>query len=134
MASEPCSRCGERVRGKTASLYTSWYPDRDHRVSYLSRLCAPCAADLLVPIASRPIEDVSQCIQCGGNLEEPTASTFLTAYIPGKEQWDDRQDTCVACAMFLRERLTLGGKLQPDRGVGVRGPSPSQAVWDAIPV
>ena len=134
MASEPCSHCGERIRGKTAGVYVSWYPDRDHRVSYKLDWCPSCAAELLVPIATRPTEDWSLCIQCGGNLDVDVAKTFITAYIPGKEQWDDREDTCEACAPFFRDRLTLGGKLQPDRGVEVRGPSLSQAAWAAIPI
>jgi len=134
MASHACSRCGERIRGKAGSLYVSWYPDRDHRVSYLVKLDAGCCADVLVPLLTRPTEDLSLCPQCGGNLDADTSKTFITVYVPHKEQYDDDFETCEGCAGFFRDRLKAGGELQPDRGVEVRGPSPSSHAWAAIPI
>ena len=135
MAADPCSRCGEKTRVKLGSVYVSYYPDRDHRVAYLLKLDPVCTADLLVPLLTREVEDLSNCPECHQELGDDVAKTFLTIYLPHKDQYDDRIDTCLdGCAAQLRERLTFGGKLQPDRGVEVRGPSPSQAAWDAIPI
>lgn len=134
MSSDPCSRCGERCRGKMASLYFSWYPDRDHRTSFLVKSDPECAAQLLVPLLTRRDDQLLLCPECDTPLNDSAAKTYLTAYIPRKEQYDDTYETCASCADAFRDRMSFGGRLQPDRGVEVRGPSPSAMAWDAIPI
>jgi len=134
VASKPCSRCDERIRGKSAAFYWAWFPEPANRRCVLCRLCPTCAADVLTPLLTRPKEDRDLCVQCGSYPDADPATTYLTVFIPNREQYDDEWQTCGPCAVFFREAVARGGELQPDRGVGVRGPSPSSIAWDAIPI
>jgi len=134
VASKPCCRCDQRIRGKSAALYWAWFPEPQVRRAILTRLCPTCTSDVLVPLLSRPKEDADLCPQCGAYPDEMAATTYVTVFIPGREQYDDEFRTCAECALALRELVTQGGELQADRGVGVRGPSPSSTAWAAIPI
>jgi hypothetical protein len=89
---------------------------------------------MLTPLLTRPKEDRDLCPQCGAYPDKPAAETYVTVFVPGRDQYDDAWQMCPACAPFFRESVTRGGELQPERPVEVRGPSPSNIVWDAIPI
>ena len=133
MSSDPCPRCDQRIVRKPVTSYWAYYPEPAVRRSYMSKLCAPCAVDLLLPLVQRDPEDRGLCPACGTEPGPAPDQTFLTLYVPNKERWDDAFPTCPDCTDAFRRRVTAGGKLQPDRGAEVRGPSPAEAALAALP-
>lgn len=133
-----CSLCSHKRMGeKLASAYWAWYKADGERIAWKLRYCLACARESLPLLgsafqAAEQSEDVSSCLSCGIDASEDLDPIYCTLYLPGKEPMEVELALCGACAAKLRIPISENGERLPDRGGGVRGPSPSVTAWDAL--
>lgn len=130
MALHPCSHCGQRVPGKIASSYNAWFTDDQTRVAYKQRFCIDCLGAQLVPVLKKELareKGDTSCIECGGKTSGNTDCAFVTLYLPKAEAREVCILYCGECAPTIHAALSIGADRLEDRGVGVRGPLPSEA-------
>ena len=133
----PCSCHGLRRPGKLATAYWAWFNTDGARVAYHVRYCLDGAHEHLQILlaATSPAEgssNVFACIVCGADSSEDSDPIYCTLYLPKKDPMEYALQLDSACAEKLRHPVRTIGKLLPDRGGLVRGPSPSTTAWDAL--
>lgn len=131
----PCSGCGQRKPGKFASLYWAWFLADQSRSAWRQRLCPECFRDRCWELFKNAVENTETCSVCHTLPGDSVDPIYVTVYIPKKEPAELVLPTCAACAVPIRNAASERAQRLVDRGVGVRGPSTSQALtsaWDAI--
>lgn len=133
----PCSVCRRRLPGKLATAYWAWFLADESRSAWKVRYCpADAQTELLALLTNsrslEPNSNVFACVSCGTDASEDSDPIYLTLYLPGKEPEEIALQLDGACAAKLRIPITTHGERLPDRGGVVRGPSPSNSVWDAL--
>jgi hypothetical protein len=127
----------KRPGEKLATAYWAWYREDGERVSWKLRYCLECARKHLPLVgdafrAAESAEDVSACLSCGADASKDLDPIYCTLYLPGKEQMEAELVLDGACAAKLRIPISDVGERMPDRGGGVRGPSPAITAWDVL--
>ena len=133
MSQYPCSSCGQRTKGRLATLYNAWFNDEGTRECYRQRLCASCIttlADILRASASESSLDVACCLGCGKDASAELSPIYLTVFLPKQEQREYALTMCLSCATSLRSTLMVGAQLMQDRGGN--GGGLVSAEWEAI--
>lgn len=137
MSAIPCSICKFKRPGKMATAYWAWFAADGNRHAWKVRYCSYCVGDSLLAVYKRLRETPDEgnafaCISCGGDSSQDSDPMYLTLYIPNREQEEFAVQLDSACAAKLRIPIVEYGERLQDRGVGVRGPSPSLSVWDVL--
>lgn len=131
-----CSRCGERLKGKPANGYVSYYVG-DDRTTFYTSWSVGCFRDDIYPVIERSnandSRDIPCCVLCGEAIEGDPEQIFLTLFPPKREQVDYEFAVCPSgCFETLRVELAKGGTFRPDRtrrdGAQAQAPS-TDDVW-----
>jgi len=117
----PCSMCGQRVPGKLSTLYWAWVRADGERVCWRQKLCLPCTAGAVAPLATEALQELVACPVCHAGTMDDMDPVYLTIYMPN--QGDTRVDMacCAACAVGVRNTAMTGSQLMPDRRAGDGG-------------
>lgn len=131
----PCSACGERARGKLATIYWAWFTPDQGRYAVRQRLCAPCYVRWYATPITDQEANPEACPYCHGSVGPDVDPTYATVYIPGREFIEVALATCANDAAVLRENAKMGAIPLPDRESVVGGPQPpnsATSVWDDL--
>jgi hypothetical protein len=120
-----------------ASAYWAWFNADGGRSAWKQRFCASCAVDGLRSLLSTLIQEGSDsnvfaCISCGADASQDSAPVYLTLYVPGRDPQEYALQLDAPCAANIRVKAMEGAERLADRGGLVRGPSPSDSVWDQL--
>jgi len=133
-----CSVHGVRDSRKYASLYSRWPTGEGTEwVRVRQKLCAAAYTELTDHFRGnsdyQSSSNVSACCMCGAEISANLNGTYVTAFVPGREQTEFALPTCDSCTKQLREFLQVGAEPLPDRGgvVGASGPNTPNP-WDDV--
>jgi hypothetical protein len=127
MSIRPCHLCGQRVRGKLASLYWAWYLADNTRVAWRQNLCVGCLSEAfatLLKAASASEQTSETCPNCGGSNKDDLDPLFAVLYLPQQEQREFELELDAACAAKVRLLIIDQGDRLTDRSGSGRGPTP----------
>jgi hypothetical protein len=127
MSIRPCHLCGQRVRGKLASLYWAWYLADNTRVAWKQNLCVGCISEAFAAVfraANDQGDDTSLCPNCGAANATDLDPLFAVLYLPGSEQREFELELDAACAAKIRTLIVDQGERLTDRSGAGRGPTP----------
>jgi hypothetical protein len=127
MSIRPCHLCGQRVRGKLASLYWAWYLADNTRVAWRQSLCLGCLQEAFATVlkaAKDADEDSHSCPNCGANVTDDLDPLFAVLYLPQSEQREFELELDAACAAKIRTLIVDQGDRLTDRSGAGRGPTP----------
>jgi hypothetical protein len=137
MSFYPCSMCGQRTKGRLASVYSNWFNDQEEREAYRQRLCVDCLTELMGGLKNAQLSDsgsLTVCPSCGQDSSDNLFGVYLTIYPPKQPEREYALTMCVPCAELLRLRLETGADKLGDRKVGAAAPTNTpNAAWDAVP-
>ena len=139
MSIYPCSSCGQRPRGKIASVYSAWFDADGKREAWKQRFCAPCLTTLTDGFRdslSQNTSDVTACPLCGVDASTNLDPIYLTLYLPKREPVESALCTCGSCAPNLRNLLRVGAQALANRQENSRGPhdgAPDSDPWEGFP-
>ena len=118
MSRFPCSRCGQRVLGRVASLYWAWFNADGARTAWKQRLCVACVKSTLRELLSHAQDstpDVCSCPACGSESTPDLDPIYLNLYLPRTDGQEFALTTCGPCAAKLRLIAQDGAEKLPDR-------------------
>ena len=133
----PCSACHQRSIDGLASIYWAWYPQRDVRVAYVSKLCIDCTTTHVVPLAATTPLDRAEsgsdnCALCGiGTADDPNY-LYATVYAPHQNQADLEALLCGPCMATMAGFCRENGRSLPDRGSVTDNHSRADARWSLL--
>ena len=108
MSAYPCSGCGQKSRGRLASLYSAWFLADGSRTAWKQRLCAPCVKSRLGELLASAQQEsglVTACPACGSDASTSLDPIYLTLYLPKQEPREFALTTDASCAARLRLSL-----------------------------
>jgi hypothetical protein len=123
----PCHLCGQRVRGKLASLYWAWYLADNTRVAWRQNLCVGCLTEAfatLLKSAAQQSDDDHNCPNCGAATSDDLDPLFAVLYLPQSEQREYELELDAACAAKVRTLIVDQGDRLTDRSGRGSGPTP----------
>jgi len=132
MALFPCSVCGQRKPGKLAALYNAWFDGQQNRTAYRQRVCLECLQASFVELFKKELgreTDDHACLHCGGNANGNSDAVYCTLYLPKEEPREFALLFCGECSPVVKDAFKTGAEPLADRGVSVRGPSPTAPQW-----
>jgi hypothetical protein len=133
----PCTICRARRPGKLANAYWAWFLADGSRSAWKVRYCPVCAGIELKQLVYalrniEPSDNVFACVNCGADASQDSDPIYLTLYVPNREPEEFQLQLDAACAAKMRGPIVEHGERLPDRGGVVRGPTPSDSIWDAL--
>jgi len=133
----PCSICGQRERGKLASVYANWFDKDGDRSAWRQRYCVSCLTDLMATLkngTSQGCDGMTCCPMCGKDASQDLSGIYLTIYPPRQPEREYALTTCGTCASTLQAHLQTAADRLGDRSVGAAAPTPSpNAAWSEVP-
>jgi hypothetical protein len=133
----PCTKCGQRERGKLAGIYAYWYAEDESRSAWRLRYCVVCLTELLASLKNGVSADSSLltvCPMCGTDSSTNLSGIFLTIYPPKQPEREYALTTCVSCAEKLQTSFAMGDPLQDRNNAGAAAPAnASSAAWANLP-
>jgi hypothetical protein len=132
-----CSIHHARDSKKYATVYSRWSEDAATWNRFKQKYCAEAYTELMgqfLASASASNSNVFACSACGEECSQTGAETYLTTFVPGREQLDFALLTCSSCTKQLHECLRVGAEEPPNRGTGVGAQSPNNSPdpWEAV--
>jgi len=134
----PCSSCGQRQKGRLATVYSAWFDAKGKREAWKQRLCAPCLTTLTASFRDSLLAnslDVTVCPLCGADNSTTLDPTYLTLYLPKRDPVESALCTCGSCAPSLRKLLQVGAQALADRQLesgGLSNGAPHSDPWAEV--